>query len=110
MRYPPSERRRNDDCQTTLMKSVLRHSKVLRLVSTGVCVFSLLANNAEAAVFYWDPNGTASVGGDGIWNTTSLQWSSTSTQSGTLVAWNTANAADFCAGPTAAANQGTFTI
>ena len=49
------------------MNNLLHHSKVLRAISTALCLIAVLANNAGAAVFYWDPNGTASVGYTGAY-------------------------------------------
>ena len=73
--------------------------KVLWLCSC-LC-FSLLANNAGAAVSYWDPNGTTSVGGNGTWDNTTTEWSTnaagTQVASASLRAWTAGNAACFCA-------------
>lgn len=65
----------------------------------------------KAAVFYWDPEGTttpSAANKTGTWDTTTAQWSTASTLSSSLVAWNTANAACFAA---AAASPGmTYTV
>jgi autotransporter-associated beta strand protein len=91
------------------MKNLARTSR--KFLSVGLRLLCcLLAYNAGAAVQYWDPNGTVSIGGNGTWDTTSLQWSATSTQNATLSAWTSGNAADFCAGPTGSTAQGTFTV
>jgi hypothetical protein len=87
----------------------------LLLVPAGVCLMAvLLANNAKAVVQAWDPNGTASIGGNGTWDTTTPNWTPAGTQtqvdSASLVAFTPGNAALFCAGPSGSANQGTFTI
>jgi autotransporter-associated beta strand protein len=96
------------------MNNCLQKSKALRAISTALCLTSLLVNNAGAAVFYWDPNGTTSIGGDGIWstNTSSKIWSPIFAQTNTanLISWVGTNAAGFCAGPSSGVNQGTFTI
>ncbi|HEY5479971.1 MAG TPA: hypothetical protein VIL39_00685 [Verrucomicrobiae bacterium] len=89
--------------------------KSLRLTSAGLSLsLCLLANHAGAAVQGWDPNGTTSIGGNGTWDTTSLNWTPGGTQtqvaSGSLVAFTSGNAALFCAGPSGSANQGTFTV
>lgn len=81
-----------------------------------VCSLVLALSNqlSTATVLAWDPNGTTSVGGNGTWDTTTKNWSSAGSQlqtnSSSLVAWNTADAALFCAGPSASTNQGSFTI
>ena len=85
----------------------------LRIIPAILCLLlSLLAKQAEAAVYYWDPNGTTSVGGNSTWDTTSKLWSTASTQvaSSALVAWAAGDAACFCAGPTGSASEGTFTV
>jgi len=78
-----------------------------------VCLTLLsLIHRADAAatnILYWDPNGTASIGGNAIWNTTS-QWSTNSTQSDSLVLFNSADIACFSAGPTSSASQGSLTV
>src|SRR5438132_7814295 len=79
------------------MKHVLQHSKVVRAISTSMCVLGLLANNAGAAVFYWDNNGL-SAPSSGTWDTTTAEWSSTSALTASPVVWSTANAACFTAG------------
>src|SRR5690242_2790514 len=93
------------------MKISFNNSWRLFALALGLAL-SLVANHARAAVYYWDPNGTTSIGGNGTWDTTTKQWSTTSTQSAaaSLVVWNTASAADFCAGPASGTSQGTFTI
>jgi autotransporter-associated beta strand protein len=60
------------------------------------------ANN----IVYWDPNGT-STAGSGTWNSTTAQWSTSSSLSSSLVVWNTTNAACFCAG---SSSPGAITI
>ena len=89
--------------------------KSLRLTSAGLSLsLCLLANHAGAAIQGWDPNGTTSIGGNGTWDNTSLNWTPGGTQtqvaSGSLVAFTDGNAALFCAGPSGSANQGTFTV
>jgi autotransporter-associated beta strand protein len=79
------------------MKNPAQNSKLLRFISFAVSFCLLLVNNAGAAVFYWDNNGL-SVPSSGTWDTTTAEWSSTSALSGSLVVWNTANAACFTAG------------
>ena len=78
-----------------------RIRSLVRILSlcAGLCSF-ILADNSHALVFYWDPNGLNPVTG-GVWDTTTSQWSSTSTLSGSPVAWNTSAAAGFCAGTNA---------
>jgi autotransporter-associated beta strand protein len=60
-------------------------------------LFLPLAQHLDAAVFYWDPNGL-SAPTSGTWDTTSLQWATSSVLTASPVAWNTANAAVFPAG------------
>ncbi len=89
--------------------------KTFRLTSAGLSLsLGLLANHAGAAIQGWDPNGTTSLGGNGTWDSTSLNWTPGGTQtqvaSGSLVAFTDGNAALFCAGPSGSANQGTFTV
>jgi autotransporter-associated beta strand protein len=88
----------------------------LKFLPTILCL-SILAHNADAAIQWWDPNGTTSVGGNGTWDTTTPLWAPTTTTpagaqapSANLVVWNPANAAGFCAGPAASTQQGVFTI
>ena len=75
---------------------------------------SLWATSAGAAIYWWDPNGTTSVGGNGTWDTTTAEWANTGntlgSQTTSLVAWNATSAAGFCAGPSGSTSQGTFTI
>ncbi len=81
------------------------------LLAAVSCIVSCpLASPVGAAILWWDPNGTTSVGGNGTWNTTSAQWSSTSAQSSSLVVWNSTSAAGFCAGPGSSSQQGVFTV
>lgn len=83
-----------------------------KLLMTGSCLLlSLLANNAKAAVLYWDPEGTTtatSANLAGTWNTTSSQWTTSTTQSSTLTTWSSSDAACFCAGSSAV--SGSFTV
>lgn len=93
--------------------------KRLKFISPFLCLLlSFLANKAGAAVISWDPNGTTSIGGSGTWDTSGLNWSTSTSEAqvstGSLVAWNNAtgvtNAACFSAGPSSGSSQGTFTI
>src|SRR5438874_6943090 len=68
--------------------------------------FLILAHQAKAAVYYWDPNGL-SAPTSGTWDTTSLQWATSSTLTASPVAWNTDNAA---VSPAGAANFTALTI
>ena len=73
------------------------------LLPLSCLLLMLLALDAEAAVIYWDPEGTtAETAADltGTWDTTSLQWSTANTQTATPVAWVSSDAACFCAGST----------
>ncbi len=67
-----------------------------------LCLFSaFLADHAKATVYYWDPEGTTTptVGNlAGTWDGTTAQWSTTSAQTASLVAWVSGDAACFCAG------------
>ena len=93
------------------MKTSAQNS--FKAFSAGLALSCLvLAHRANGTVIYWDPNGTTSIGGNAIWDTTTSQWSASSTQvaSGSLIPWNAADAAGFCAGPTSGTSQGTFTI
>ena len=94
-----------------------RHNPFPRTLQTFLwlcsCLcFSFFANQAGAAIEWWDPNGTTSVGGNGTWDTTTARWSPNSTQvaAGSLIVWNTANAAGFCAGPSSSLQQGVFFV
>ncbi len=100
-----------------IMTTIVKHpnqksmSKSILLCS---CLFlSLLAQNASAQQG-WDPNGTTSIGGNAVWDTTTKYWTPNGTQtqvaSGSLVAFTTGNTALFCAGPSGSANQGTFYV
>jgi fibronectin-binding autotransporter adhesin len=78
-------------------------------------LLSILVNHAGGAtVISWDPYGTASVGGNGTWDTTTTQWSADANQAqaelDSLVVWKPADIACFCAGPVSSSSQGTFTI
>src|SRR6266516_1001727 len=88
------------------MNNLLHHSKVLRAISTALCLIAVLANNAGAAVFYWDNNGL-STPSSGTWDATTAEWSTTSALTASPVVWNTANAACFTAGT---ASPGAITI
>jgi autotransporter-associated beta strand protein len=73
----------------------------LQFVSLGVGLSAALLGsyNAEGAVLYFDPNGANPVtAGTYTWDTTSLEWSTSSALTGSLVAWNSTDAANFCAG------------
>ena len=95
------------------MKNPARDSLALTPASLGL-LFCLVANPVVAAIQGWDPNGTTSIGGAGVWDTSSLKWTpaGTTTQvaSGSLVAFTAGNVALFCAGPSSSGSQGTFTI
>src|SRR2546423_5891293 len=66
----------------------------------GLCLLvGFFANHVGAAIYYWDPNG-ALTPGHGTWDTTSLQWATSSTLTASPVAWNPANLAVFIAGST----------
>lgn len=98
------------------MKNVISPTRS-RFTRTALffCASALVGlSTGNAAVLSWDPNGTTSVGGNGTWDTTTKNWSSTAneaqTNSSALVAWNTSDAALFCAGPGASTNQGSFTV
>lgn len=55
-------------------------------------------SSANAAVLYFDPNGTSPItAGTYTWDTTTLEWSTSSALTGSLVAWNSADAACFSA-------------
>jgi len=73
----------------------------------------LFAHSAAAATTnqYWDPNGTASIGGNGIWNTTS-EFSPVSTQvvTASLVRFTNGNVAVFSAGPNSSGSQGSLNV
>ena len=71
-----------------------------RFLLTGFCLWSVLANNVGAALYYWDNNG-ASAPTSGTWDTTTAQWATSSTLTASPVVWNTANAAVFPAGASA---------
>src|SRR5689334_5408926 len=86
------------------MKNLARNP--FRIVLTGVCLWSILTNNAGAALYYWDNNG-ASAPTSGTWDTTTAQWATTSALTASPVVWNTANAAAFPAGT---ANFSSLTI
>jgi autotransporter-associated beta strand protein len=90
-----------------------------KILFAFIAVLSALSiPNLNAAVQSWNPNGTTSIGGNGTWNTTTKNWTS-STNTGeiqvpstSLVVWDNtgASAALFCAGPGGSANQGTNVI
>jgi autotransporter-associated beta strand protein len=73
--------------------------KFLTPAIAGLCL-GLVPNASKASVLYFDPEGATQVttGGTYTWDTTSLEWSTTSSLSGTLVAWNSTDAACFVAG------------
>jgi autotransporter-associated beta strand protein len=74
--------------------------KSFRIGSAGFgLLFALAANHAGATTLYFDPNGASPVtAGTYTWDTTSLEWATSSALSGSLVAWNSADAACFVAG------------
>jgi autotransporter-associated beta strand protein len=96
----------------TKYRSVLFTPK--RLIVSVALLLGVMSNNSQAAIQAWDPNGTTSIGGNGIWDLTTANWTPAGTQSQTasLTVWNPVgtNAALFCAGPSGSASQGTFTI
>jgi autotransporter-associated beta strand protein len=73
--------------------------KFLTPAIAGLCL-GLVPNASKAAVLYFDPAGATQVttGGTYTWDTTSLEWSTSSTLSGSPVAWNSTDAACFVAG------------
>lgn len=78
-----------------------KHSRALRrLVYTPAALVALLAaQNAKCTILYFDPNGANPVtSGTYTWDTSTAQWSTSSALTGTLVVWNSADAACFCAG------------
>src|ERR1043166_6991840 len=79
------------------MKNCFQRSMALRAISTGVCLMGLLANNAGAAVFYWD-NNLLSAPSSGTWDTTTAEWSSNPGLTNAPLVWIPANAACFAAG------------
>src|SRR5580765_2114651 len=83
--------------------------KLLRRGAAWLCLLAVfLANHLWAAIYYWDPNGLTTPG-SGTWDTTSLQWATSSTLTASPVAWNTANLAVFIAGGTSLASA-TITV
>lgn len=85
-----------------------------KLLMIGSCLLlSLLANNAKAAVIYWDPEGTSTATTAnlaGTWNTTSSQWSTTNIQVASPTTWVSTDAACFCAGSTTVSGGFTVTL
>jgi autotransporter-associated beta strand protein len=73
-----------------------------KILLPWLCLVSaVLANNTEATVYFWDPEGaTAPSGGNlaGTWDTASSKWSTSSAQTASPVAWVSGYAADFSAG------------
>ncbi|HEV2455356.1 MAG TPA: hypothetical protein VGY98_13915, partial [Verrucomicrobiae bacterium] len=68
-----------------------------------VFVSSLLVRPVMAAVYYWDPEGSATPNASnlaGTWDTSSPDWSTSSAQSGSPVAFSSGVAACFSAGGT----------
>ena len=75
-----------------------------------ICLF--LAHNAKAAVYYWNPEGTAvetAANLAGTWDGSAL-WSTTSAQTATPVAWSSGVAACFSAGATTVTTPFTVTL
>ena len=72
----------------------------LKALSAGSCLLAaVLANHAGAAVLYFDPNGASPVtAGTYTWDTVTAEWSTSSSLTGSLVVWNSTDAACFCAG------------
>ena len=65
-----------------------------------------------ATVYYWDPEGTATPTAANLaatWNTTN-EWSTSSSQTATPVAFSSGVAVDFCAGSTAVTTPFTVTV
>ncbi len=79
------------------------------LLASFLVLFSLIHSASAATILYWDPTGTTNIGGNAIWNTTA-EWSATSTQSASLVAFANADIACFSAGPTSSGSQGSLTV
>jgi autotransporter-associated beta strand protein len=80
----------------------MNYIRIRKLLCTCACfclLVSFLASDLRAGIFYWDPNGL-STPGSGTWDTTNLQWATSSTLTASPVAWNTANLAVFIAGGT----------
>ena len=75
-------------------------NKTLKFSAAGACLLgALVTNQARAAVLYFDPNGSSAVtAGNYTWNTTSLQWATSSVLSASPIAWNSVDAACFTAG------------
>jgi autotransporter-associated beta strand protein len=75
-------------------------NKTLKFSAAGACLLGALAGNqARAAVIYFDPNGSSAVtAGNYTWDTTSLQWATSTTLTATPIAWNSTDAACFTAG------------
>jgi autotransporter-associated beta strand protein len=86
------------------MKSLLLPSFYLLL--------SVLAYDARATVYYWDPEGSAAANAanlTGTWSTTA-QWSTSSSQTAGTVAWVSGYAANFSAGGTTVTTPFTVTV
>ena len=89
-------------------------NKTLRRLLTvlGLCL-ALHAPTVRAnIIMWWDPNGTTSVGGNGVWDATTPNWSADTNglQTNLPTVWIATNALGFCAGPASGALQGTFTV
>jgi autotransporter-associated beta strand protein len=90
--------------------------RTLASIFSGVCVaFTVLVGSAQATILYWNPDGTASQGGNGLWSDSGKTWSSSATGAqvdGTaLVTWADGDVACFCAGPsTQTTSPGSFHI
>jgi len=84
--------------KTQPLQHIIR--RLLPLGAAGACVLSaLVAQRAAGAVLYFDPNGPSPVtAGTYTWDTVTAEWSTSSALTGSLVAWNSADAANFCAG------------
>lgn len=87
---------------------------LFRFVSAGLgLALSLLAYNARATVYYWDPEGAVSAPTTtqltGTWATTGSDWSASSS-GGSQTTWPTGDAACFCSGTTAPSGSFTVTV
>ena len=83
-------------------------SKLIKSLAAGFSLLGCLAaDSARATVYYWNPQGTTITNAPGgIW-TGGAQWSTTSAQTASPVAWTFGYAACFAAGSAA---TGTFAV
>src|ERR1035441_5527448 len=95
----------NLSANSNAMKNRLQYSASF-ISSTFCLLLILLANNAGAAIYFWDPNGAGAVT-SGTWNTTSAQWATSSVLTASPVVWDSTKAAGFPAG---AVNPGAITV